>query len=355
MKVLCFPADARGCGSYRIGWPAQYLAHLGHDVQIVDYGERSGEFSVIGDADGNLKSVHVPDGVDVVVFQRVSRRIYAEAFLLLREKGIAVIHDMDDDLGRIPTKNYAFSNYEDPNGHSWKWCELACTNATMVTTSTARLRDVYGFGHGRVIDNYVPGSYLDLPRRDSDILGWAGSTSVHPEDLAAVGRSVRRLVDEGGRFIVVGPKSDVKSQLHLKKEPAYTGSVDIMDWAAGVSLIGVGIAPLQDSLFNMSKSRLKILEYSATGVPWVASPRAEYQRFHAESGTGILASSPPEWYRALKALAASSSMRTEMTEAGREFVSKETIERNAWRWWEAWTEALETERGNKPRGAGASG
>lgn len=357
MRVLCFPADAGGCGSYRIGWPAQYLAHLGHDVQIVDYGERQNEFNVVGDSDGNLKSVNVPAGVDVVVFQRVSRRIYAEAFPTLRERGIAVVHDMDDDLGRIHTKNFAYSNYEDPhgNGHSWKWCELACKNATLVTTSTPQLANVYGFGHSRIIDNYVPGSYLDIPRRDSDILGWAGSTIAHPEDLAIVGRSVRRLVDEGSRLVVVGPQSNVRQQLKLKKEPVYTGSVDIMEWAKGVSLIGVGIAPLQDTLFNMSKSRLKLAEMSACGVPWVASPTREYRTFHADSSTGILASSPNEWYRALKQLTTSSSLRTEMSEAGRAYMRKQTIELNAWRWWTAWTEALEMERGNKSSGAGTSG
>lgn len=346
MKVLCFPADAGGCGSYRIGWPAQYLAHLGHDVQIVDFGVRDNEFSVIADSDGNLKSVKVPEGVDVVVFQRISRRVYAEALLLLREKGIAVIHDMDDDLGRIHTKNFAFSNYEDPDGHSYKWCELACKNATLVTTSTPRLAEIYGFGHGRVINNYVPGSYLDLPRRDSDILGWAGSTSAHPEDLTTVGRSVRRLVDEGSRFIVVGPQSNVRDQLHLKKEPVYTGSVNIMDWGKGVGLIGVGMAPLQDSLFNESKSRLKLAEMSACGVPWVASPTREYKTFAAESGTGILASSPNEWHRALKQLVENPDLRAEMSEAGREYMKTQTIENNAWRWWQAWTEALEMERGS---------
>ena len=346
MRVLCFPADAGGCGSYRIGWPAQYLAHLGHDVRIVDFGERDDEFAVLGDSSGNLKSVKIPDGVDVVVFQRISRRIYAEALLVLREKGIAVVHDMDDDLGRIHTKNFAFKGYEDPNEHSWKWCELACKNATLVTTSTPRLREVYGYGHGHVINNYVPGSYLEIPRRDSDILGWAGSTTAHPEDLSVVGRSVRRLVDEGKRFIVVGPQSNVRAQLHLKKEPVYTGSVDILKWGQGVGLIGVGMAPLQDSLFNQAKSFLKLAEMSACGVPWVASPVQEYRTFHAKSGTGILASSQNEWYRSLKRLVDSESLRAEMSEAGRSFMAENTIENNAWRFYEAWDRALQMERGS---------
>lgn len=346
MNVICFPADDIGSGNYRISWPAQYLkGAMGYNVALGLIGRRgSGLFEITTDSMGKIKSVLMPPGTDVVVFQRISRRIHAEALLWLRDQGIAVVHDMDDDLSRIHTRNIAYSNYEDPDGHSWKWCELACKNATLVTTSTARLGEVYGFGHSRVIDNYVPGSYTELGHRDSDILGWGGSTGAHPEDLATAGRSVRRLVDEGHRFIVVGPKSDVRAQLHLKREPVYTGKIAMMKWAEGLSLLGVGIAPLQDSLFNESKSRLKLIEMSSVGVPWVASPTREYKRFHAESGTGILASSPNEWYRGLKQLVDDPVLRAEMGAAGREFARTQTIEGNAWRWWECWTEALKLQR-----------
>lgn len=345
MKVICFPADDMGCGSYRISWPAQYLAYQGHDVHLALLGQpNSGLFELIVDADGRLKEIKIPRDVDVVVVQRISRRIHAEALLWLRKVGIAVVHDMDDDLGRIHSRSGAFSNYEDPGGHSWKWCELACQNATLVTTSTERLKEVYGFGHGHVIDNYVPGAYGEIEHQDSDIIGWGGSTNAHPEDLPQAGRSVRKLVDEGHRFMVVGPPSDVQAQLHLKRPPVYTGRLGLMDWARGLSLLGVGIAPLQDSLFNCAKSRLKVAEMSAVGVPWVASPSPEYQRFHKESCTGILACSPNEWYRGLKRLVDNPSLRAEMGEAGREFMRTQTIEENAWRWLEAWTRALSMER-----------
>jgi glycosyltransferase involved in cell wall biosynthesis len=356
VKVICFPADDIGCGSYRISWPAQYLAHQGHDVHLALLGRRGqGLFELITDADDRLTEVKIPRDTDVVVFQRISRRIHAEAFLWLRKVGIAVVHDMDDDLGRIHSKSAALSTYEDPGGHSWKWCELACQNATLVTTSTERLKDVYGFGHGHVIDNYVPGSYIETEHQDSTLIGWGGSTAAHPEDLAQAGRSVRKLTDEGHRFMVIGPPSDVQRQLHLKPAPRvfrngqlvdslYTGRIELMDWARGLSLLGVGIAPLQDTLFNMAKSRLKLAEMSAVGVPWVASPSAEYQRFHKESCTGILACSPTEWYRGLKQLLDNPSMRAEMGEAGRTYMRTQTIEENAWRWLEAWSRALALER-----------
>lgn len=354
MKVLAFPADDIGCGSYRMSWPAQYLKHMGMDVTLCNF--RENMFEVRMDTDGNLDEVLIPRDTDVVVVQRISRRIHAEALLWLRKVGIAVVHDMDDDLSRIHGRSGAFQNYDNPEEHSWKWCDLACQNATLVTTSTARLAEVYGHGHGHVIDNYVPGSYTEIEHIDSPLLGWGGSTNAHPDDLPVVGRSVRKLVDEGNQFLVVGGESNVEADLHLNPlpkvyrwgerpvNPRYTGRLELMDWARGLSMLGVGIAPLQDSLFNAAKSRLKVLEMSAVGVPWVASPRPEYARFHKEANTGILGCSPNEWYRELKRLIENPSLRAEMGERGREYARTQTIEENAWRWQEAWELALKLQR-----------
>lgn len=92
--------------------------------------------------------------------------------------------------------------------------------------------------------------------------------------------------------------------------------------------------------FVSHNSHLKPLEYSALGVPWVASPRAEYRRFHrAHPGTGLLAEKPREWYRQITALTGDGARRRDMSAAGRVAAAGRTIEGNAWRWWNAWEEA----------------
>lgn len=58
--------------------------------------------------------------------------------------------------------------------------------------------------------------------------------------------------------------------------------------------IDIGIVPLSDVPFNHAKSYIKGLEYTAAGVPFVASDTPEY-RFLAEHGVGRVASSPDEW------------------------------------------------------------
>lgn len=98
--------------------------------------------------------------------------------------------------------------------------------------------------------------------------------------------------------------------------------------------------------FVSHNSRLKLLEASAVGVPWVASPRAEYRRFHQESGgAGILVDNRKDWYKAVKQLMDDASMRQELGERGRQHMQGQTIERNSWRLWEAWTRAYEIQHG----------
>jgi glycosyltransferase involved in cell wall biosynthesis len=125
--------------------------------------------------------------------------------------------------------------------------------------------------------------------------------------------------------------------------PEATGNVAFDEWPRAVASLGIGIAPLQDSTFNSAKSALKILEYSATGVPWVASPRAEYAAFHRQ-GVGLLAAKPQHWFQHLRRLATDPSLRQEMSEAGRAVAAQHTVEGNAWRWLEVWEQAYKLQR-----------
>jgi glycosyltransferase involved in cell wall biosynthesis len=334
--------------TYRLIWPALVLKAQGHDVHVVVPKQRGGGVGLNGmqDQDGNLVSLDVPD-VDVMVMQRITDRKVAQAIPMIRAKGVAVVIDMDDDLSCIHPANPAYAMMH-PNrgqpGHSWHHAAQACRDATAVTVATdALLRTYAPHGRGRVLHNCVPARYLDIPRVDSDVIGWAGSVHSHPDDLQTVGTALARLTRAGRRFGVVGPGAGVRDALRLDTDPQATGVVDIGAWPSALATLGVGIAPLADTAFNASKSWLKAAEYAACGVPWVASPRPEYRHLHAR-GCGLLADKPRDWQRKLAALATNPARRQELSEAGRVVAANLTIEGNAWRWLEAWTDAYRLQR-----------
>lgn len=355
MKVAVYPADLFGCGHYRALFPARVLIDQGHDVSIVlpEQARMRGRTDAAGNT---LRIDGIPDGTDVVVLQRVTHEQLASAIPQFRRQGVAVVIDMDDDLSSIHPSNPAHAGLHPAarNGWSWTAAQRACRDATLVTVSTRALVSRYPSRDGGavVLDNYVPASYLSVPRIDTHgEVGYGGSLHSHPDDVPEVGFAVERLASEGvADFRVVGGAAEGFAEaLGLAREPLTTGPLDIVDeWPAGLSTLGVGMAPLSDTRFNAAKSRLKILEMSALGVPWVASPRAEYARFHREAGVGFLARRPRDWYRYLRDLATNAGLRYAESAAGRSACEDLTYEANAWRWMEAWDRAHRVQRGWKP-------
>lgn len=354
MKVLVLPADTGGCGHYRLVMAAEHLRAQGHDIVIHEAGPSSGFHILLDDNDRVLDFKLPVDDVDVVVMQRVSHDLHAQVIPVMRSKGVAVVIDMDDDLSTIHPKNSAFWTYRNRSTtpFSFKNAAEVCRVTTLVTVSTHSLLKVYAkHGRGHVLDNYVPEryTYINGLTEDEPVFGWGGTIKSHPVDLLACGKAVKELVDQGYRFKVVGPgEPEIQRQLYLSKPPETTGRTDMFGWPTALATIDVGMAPLEASAFNTSKSRLKVLEYASLGIPYVASPREEYRRFHKESGgAGILADTPKQWVAGIKQLLTDDSLRKEMSDKGRSYAMTQTIEKNSWRWLEAWTRAYDIERGGK--------
>lgn len=350
MKVLVYPTDSWAGGLLRMTGPGEALRRAGHDVTVVKQADRRVMLHMRGE-----EVVKVDTEADVVVFQRITNSRLAQAVSVLRRQGTAVVVDVDDDLTSVHPDNPAWHGLHPrnegrklPGGtvsmSSWRNLNAACRAATLVTVSTKALLPVYAaHGRGVVLDNYLPAAYDDVPHVDSDVIGWPASLHSHPNDPEAVGAAVSRLVAEGARFEVRGDPAGCARAFGLAEEPE-GGRIPLEQWPESVGRIGIGIAPLADTRFNRSKSRLKPLEMCAAGVPWVASPRPEYARLHA-AGAGILADRPRTWYRELKRLRESPALREELSQAGREVAARNRLEDHAYRWIEAWTKAYELPTG----------
>lgn len=352
MRVYVLPADEHGCGYYRLIFPANVLQQQGFDVQIMLPSQGSGfEAAFMEFEDGRqiLKSVKIPQDADVIVLQRPAHPFQPDLIDMLRANGIAVVVDMDDDMSSIHPNNAAFHMYRPRSGSplSWKWAAESCKRATLVTTSTAELQKVYAkHGRGAVLDNYVPGEYLTYPKEPTGRFGWAGTMKSHPNDPQVMGTAVQKLQAEGYQFQIVGDGKGVGAALRLPSDPPATGSVPIREWARMIGdSMDVALVPLDSTGFNRSKSRLKGIESSARGVPWVASPRAEYRRLAKESGAGLLADSPKDWYSQVKRLMDDESLRADLAAAGRAYMADQTYEQQAYRWADAWTRAFMIQKG----------
>lgn len=353
MRVVVFPADAWACGHYRVIWPANVLQQQENwEIFIMPPDGKTG-FQVKTrpreDGTQELLELTAPE-CDLVVLQRPGHMLQPQLVKALRAAGIAVLIDMDDDMSTLSQHHIAFQLYrtKSKTDFSWRNALDSCKAATMVTTSTSELQKTYApHGRGRVLDNYLPKACLefDEPKPEPGF-GWAGTVSSHPDDLQVLGNAVQRLIDDGHQFTVVGDGKNLTGPMKLRRDPPATGGLGLDQWVRTIQrTLSVGMVPLAATRFNTSKSRLKGIEYMSGGIPWVASPRQEYRKLQRESGVGLLADTPKQWYSQLKLLLTDDVFRKEQGERGREYMQDQTYEAQAWRWAEAWTEAVKIQRG----------
>lgn len=359
MKVYVYTAGLDGCGFYRMIWPGQALAAAGHDVTVVLPNERdhdryqlTAKTRTNADGTDDIVDAIVPEDADVVVLQRVTHTNLSRSIEHIRARGVAVVVDMDDDLSHVHPSNPAYPWMHPRNGtaHNWDNAAAACRAATWVTTSTPALQKIYARpGAGTVLYNMIERRALTLPSRDEGYFGWTGSLRSHPDDPQVMGNSVQRLVREGHRFYMVGNAAGVAQELRLDEEQvARSAQLSSVEWMDALSVLHVGVAPLNATLFNQSKSWLKPLELAAVGVPTVMSPRVEYRRLHADgAGVGVLAPRPKDFYRETRRLLTDDAWHAEVVERGRLTAGKMTVEDNAWRWMEVWEQAYRAERAGR--------
>ena len=286
----------------------------------------------------------MPD-IDVLVMQRTTHSLVAESIPHFQRKGVAVVIDVDDDLQHLPP-GHSLRRWHDPAlnpEQSWRGLKRACALADVVTHSTPALGHYAPYGRGTLLHNYVPRSYLDIQRpRDGRTIGWGGLVDIHSGDLEVTHCGVSQAINDfNAKFLHVGA-GDLRKGLALDDEPETTGLLEFAVYPQEIGRLDIGIAPLADNRFSRAKTPLKGMEYAALSVAWVASDLPEYAWLQGMLGVGQLCKPRSrDWFRALRRLLTDDSYREDQQMAGRAAVEeKMCIEDNAWRWAEAWDEAV---------------
>lgn len=340
MRVQIHPADRGGCGYYRLIWPAQALIDQGYDVVLTEEGVNSDLQALMQvDRDGNEHVVglaELPDA-DVVVLQRPLSYKLVEMIYYLRQAGIVVVVELDDDFENIHPRNLAWRAAHPTHSpdRNWKLLRQGCELADGMIVSTPALRSYRTDAH--VLPNYVPEFYTKVEPgewSDPSTMGWSGSIDTHPEDLQEVQGSVARLVREGHPIKIVGTGKGVHRAFGLSQNTDLneTGWVAIDHYPAEMADINVGLVPLQASQFNNAKSWLKGLEWASLGVPFVASPTAEYLRLFNDYGIGNIASKAKHWPSLVNSCTPEMGAQFRQSVIDNELI----IEQRAFHWWNAW-------------------
>jgi glycosyl transferase family 1 len=270
---------------------------------------------------------------DVIVGQRLTDRcpLWQE---ICAHPDVLAVYSIDDDLTNIdPENTVPYSIYMHPN--VVEGTKENIRHADVVTVPTWQFAERMGQHNSEtfILPLTVPDEMFEwpiVPNADFTV-GWSGSMfkaqdwngTGLPEALVRYAQ-----IHPGTRYHTVGANY-LPPQLYPLTR--FTGWTDIMssyrvyDWH-------IGMAPLMDSYFNALKSRTKLIEYGARGIPTVASAVGEYVDWIDHGENGMLAKTPGEWTSALTYLTDNPSELQRMGAAARKKAEEAKISNNIHLW-----------------------
>ena len=257
---------------------------------------------------------------DLLVLSRYTSPRGIDWIGLARDAAIPVIYHLDDDLLAVPESLGAakFKAYNRPERVQALRDNIEASDLFYVSTGELKKRyEEHGVRApmvaGEVYCSVAPGDIGALVApATGPVIGYMG-TGGHSADLAMILPAVCAVMDQ-----VPSLNFEVFGTIKMPSELERFGSrvrhvppvADYADFIPYLRSLGwwVGLAPLEDNVFNRCKADTKWVEYSLAGMAIVASDIVVYRRA-CEDRAGLLASGAAEWRQAILDLLLSPALR----------------------------------------------
>ncbi|MFD9465322.1 glycosyltransferase family 4 protein [Streptomyces sp. NPDC060027] len=335
MRIHFWTADGSGSGLYRGVLPAMSLHWLGHDTS----------------ANQRLPEDWRNQGFDVVVGCRIAKPGTSRTWREMRDHGIRLVMDLDDDYFHLDFTNPAARKWADPVLRQGLLANIGLSDTVTCCSESlaAVLREVHG--DVRVVPNGLPAQYLGAVRDynpETLSVGWAGTSStMHELQVPGVVRGLNRIADYGrpGGVAVQVVGLDAAKAIGCGLQGARLGACgwveDFGRYLQAVSAFDVWVAPYRDTAFNRAKYPTKWLESSMLGIPLIASDIEPYRRVIRHGENGFLVKREHEWGRLLKQLADDPALRQRIGMAARAEASASILQATNVQWQAALTAPIE--------------
>jgi glycosyltransferase involved in cell wall biosynthesis len=328
---IAFVADPRSPNAwYRGIGPMVALMQRGHEVRQVLR------------LDGDFRAELVA-GCDVLHIHRQWDERTLNAVRHAKEAGIAVVWDNDDDMTAVPKGNVGYKEFGGLSGERVRaavgrllaWSDLVSTPSALLAE---RFRE-QGAQHVLQLENYVRDEVLRMrrvPDGDEVVFGWVAGLEHHLDiERLPIRDAIQRLLDAhpNARFTSIGVGLGIRSERYR-----HVQSVPFNDLLGQVAELHVGIAPIADMPFNRARSNIKVKEYAALGIPWLASPVGPYAGMGERQGGRLVADG--DWYEALERMLVKARERRKLAKRALKWGRAQAISANVGLWERALQDAV---------------
>lgn len=298
LRVLCLSQDPNSSiTKIRLSEPLNRWANdFGGSVKIVNLFECTNEQL---------------NWADIVVFQREVNNFCVQLAKKLQVNGKKVVYEIDDLLTDLPP----FLNHHAPALRQYLPSIISLLKTSdAVSTTTVELRD-------RLIQ-YNSNIFITPNYSESQSI-FAKHFEVKPSKVALViASSDKVLIDMliepllavqkefNARVVAIGPPAEkLESEgIRVEKYPTCTH----FEFKSFISSLdnGIGLIPLDSSVFSSCKTAVKYFDYSACGIPSICSNVKPYSVVIEHGITGLLVENTNvAWTEAIQALLESSEQR----------------------------------------------
>lgn len=329
--------DAVNAGMFYRGTdPLSALERRGHQIVRIELIDKQLEIAPLLSCDVvHVYRHHTAELAHVMIRHLVSNRV-------------AVVWDVDDDYGSLPDHSPAVLQYgREATDRTYRSMLTTARLSTVMTTPSNVLAQIYrqaGVGRVVVVPNAVTDAQRERAPHDGVVVGWIAG-SEHTSDASQLGMSavMRQLVEEEPDVRVECIGVDLALPTRYRNDR----SVPFEQLPSRMATWDIGIAPLADTAFNRARSDIKVKEYGASGVPWLASDLAPYAHLGPEQGGRLVAND--QWLAELRRLVRDEPARQALAERARAWAATETTDVIAERWERVYREAMVAVRGSRPK------
>lgn len=276
----------------------------------------STKWAVLGEMDAQAREA------DVIVVQMIHTHEALVAFYALKDAypNKPILMDMDDNILSTAVYNPAHDFYAPGSGFRER-ALAQMRHADGVICSTPYLAELYREvnPHTYVVPNAID---LDLwghvtPKKRGGIrIGWAGGAS-HTEDLLTILPAVKNILatEKDVTFSIVHGVPEEFKNIEGVECVYKWARIDRYPQMLAERDFDIGMAPLVDNAFNRGKSNLRWLEYSALGIPTVASRVGHFSETINHGVDGLLAADCQEFEYQLRRLICDRRLRAKIASA----------------------------------------